>query len=93
MIFLIDLLFVGVLTVAAVEFGVWLMRGMLGGDGEHHASSTSLARMAGYGTGVVAFVAFLMLATGARFWPIVAVVIGTPLALVLIYRKPAGLGD
>lgn len=93
MIFLIDLLFVGVLTVAAVEFGVWIMKGMLAGDDEHHRARMPLARMVGYGIGVVAFVAFLMLATGARFWPVVVVVFGIPLALVLIYRKPAALGD
>jgi len=92
--FLIGLLVIVVLTVAAVEFGVWLMKGMLGGDGEHHAARTPLARTVGYIIGAIAFVAFLMLATGgAGSWPILALVIAIPLALLLIYRKPARLRD
>lgn len=92
--FLTGLLVVVVLTVAAVEFGVWLMKGMLGGDGEHHAARTPLARAVGYIIGAIAFVAFLMLATGgAGSWPIVALVVAIPLALLLIYRKPARLRD
>jgi hypothetical protein len=92
--FLIGLLVIGVLTAAAVEFGVWIMKGMLGGDDGHHASRTPLARIVGYAIGGIALVAFIMLATGgAGFWPIAAVVFGIPLALILIYRKPAALGD
>jgi len=92
--FLTGLIVIVVLTVGAVEFGVWIMKGMLGGDGEHHAARTPFARAVGYVIGVVAFVAFLMLATGgAAPWPIVALVVAIPLALVLIYRKPAALGD
>ena len=88
--FLTGLLVVVVLTVAAVEFGVWIMKGMLGGDGEHHAARTPLARTVGYIIGAIAFVAFLMLATGgAGSWPIIALVVAIPISLLLIYRKPA----
>ena len=83
------LLIVVVVTVLAVEFGVWLMKGMLGADdAHHHAARTPLARVAGYVIGALAFVAFLALATGARPWTIAVLVVAIPIAILLAYRRP-----
>jgi hypothetical protein len=76
------------MTIVGIEFGVWIMKGMLGAGDEHHAERTPLARAVGYTIGAIAFVAFLVLATGAKSWAIAALVVAIPLALVLIYRRP-----
>jgi hypothetical protein len=86
--FVTGLVIIVVVTVLAVEFGVWIMKGMLGSDASHHASRTPFARAAGYVLGVIALVAFLALATGGRPWTIVALVVAIPLAILIAYRKP-----
>ncbi len=85
-VFLIILIILGA-TVAAVEFGVWIMGGILNRD-EHHAGRTPLARIVGYAVGVLALVAFLALAIGAKFWAIIAIIVGIPISIALIYRRP-----
>ncbi len=84
---LLWLVLISALIVFAVEFGVWIMRGMLGGDDEHHAARAPIARIAGYSIGVVALVAFFVLATGIRGWTIPLILVGIPLAILAAFRK------
>jgi small-conductance mechanosensitive channel len=86
--FLIALLFIGVITVGTVEFGVWIMKGMLDRSAEHHASRAPIARVVGYIIGAIALVAFLSLATGASSWVVSGLLVAIPIAIVLAYWKP-----
>jgi hypothetical protein len=91
--FLIALLFIGVITVGTVEFGVWIMKGMLDRGAEHHASRAPLARIVGYIIGAIALVAFLLLVTGVGSWApgswvVSGLLVAIPIAVVLAYWKP-----
>ena len=91
--FLIVLLVIGVVVIATIEFGVWMMKGMLGGDVEHHASRASFARIVGYIIGAIALVAFLSLSTGVSAWVVPGLLVAIPIAIVLAYRRPSVTGE